>query len=185
MKMVKRHLGFSLIELMIAVAIIGITASLAFPNFRVWIENTRIRNTTESILTGLQLARAEAVRRNANVAFTLDGGSEWTVGCQTPVGDGSQDTDCPAVIQSRTSGDDKSASVIVTASEDGPYVFNSLGRVSPKPAAGGFIQLDVDMDTSVMSADDSRELRVNIGVGGDIKMCDPAVTSDDDLRKCP
>lgn len=137
-------------------------------------------------MSGLQLARAEAVKRNANVQFALDGGADWSIGCVVPVGDnnGDGEDDCPAEIQSRKSGDDKSDKIIVTSSDDGPYIFNNLGRLTPAPA-DEFIQINVDIDTSVLSAADSRDLRINIGVGGNFKMCDPNVTDVEDLRVCP
>ena len=65
-----------------------------------------------------------------------------------------------------------------------PYIFNNLGRLTPAPA-DEFIQINVDIDTSVLSAADSRDLRINIGVGGNFKMCDPNVTDVEDLRVCP
>ena len=58
-------------ELLIGIAIIGILLALAAPNFAVWIQNSKIRTAAESIQNGLQLARAEAVRRNAQVRFQL------------------------------------------------------------------------------------------------------------------
>lgn len=71
--------GMSLIELMVGIAIIGILLALAAPSFRSWTQNTKIRGTAEAILNGLQLAKAEAVRRNTLIRFQAT--SDLTNGC--------------------------------------------------------------------------------------------------------
>ena len=65
--------GFSLVELMVTVAVLSLLMTLAVPSFAEWIQNSRIRTAAESIQNGLQVARAEAVRRNARVEFALVG----------------------------------------------------------------------------------------------------------------
>ena len=74
-----KQTGFTLVELLIAVAVIGITASIAAPSYNAFIANTKIRTTAESIINGLQLARAEAIKRNLAVTFTLNNDSSWSV----------------------------------------------------------------------------------------------------------
>ncbi|MBK7423660.1 MAG: GspH/FimT family pseudopilin [Propionivibrio sp.] len=68
-----------MIELLIGVAVLGILLALGASSFRVWIGNMRIRTTAEAIQNGLQLARGEAVRRNALVRFQLV--NDLTAGC--------------------------------------------------------------------------------------------------------
>ena len=68
-----RQHGFTLVEVMVAIVILGILFGIALPTYRVWIQNVQIRNAAESIQNGLQLARTEAVKRNTNVAFVLVG----------------------------------------------------------------------------------------------------------------
>jgi type IV fimbrial biogenesis protein FimT len=63
--------GFSLVELVVAIGIVGVLLALAAPSYRAWTQNTRIRGTTDAILNGLQLAKAEAVRRNTVIRFQL------------------------------------------------------------------------------------------------------------------
>ena len=67
----KRSIGFTLIELMIGIAIVAILVVAALPSFGTWIQNTKIRGAAEAALNGLQLARAEAARRNASVALVF------------------------------------------------------------------------------------------------------------------
>ncbi|MGH8755835.1 MAG: pilus assembly FimT family protein, partial [Burkholderiales bacterium] len=63
--------GFTLIELMIVIAVVGVLLTLGLPEAATWIQNTKIRAKSESISNGLQLARAEAVRRNTRIQFML------------------------------------------------------------------------------------------------------------------
>lgn len=180
--------GFSIIELMIAVAIVAIVTALAFPSYKAWIQNTKIRTTAESIMNGLQIARAEAVRRNASVQFVLGANSDWTVGCvvvvAAPVAPAVTPLECPAVIQSRSTGDGSSSAITVveTLAGNRTVAFTNLGTVAPAPVA--FTQVDVNVLASVLA--DARNLRVTLGTGGNARMCDPNTSlPSTDPRKCP
>lgn len=59
--------GFTLLELMVVIAIVAIMISIATPSFRAQIEASRLRADTDNIVTALQLARSEAVTRRADV----------------------------------------------------------------------------------------------------------------------
>lgn len=71
--------GFNLIEVMITLAVIGVLLTLGFPAFTEFLQNQQIRSAAEGALNALQVARAEAVRRNAPVRFQFV--SDLTSGC--------------------------------------------------------------------------------------------------------
>ena len=175
---VEKEKGFTLIELMITIAILGLTIALAMPSYSVWIQNTRIRSAAESFVNGLQFARNEAVRRNSSVEFVVGVDSAWTVQC-TAITPGCPDT---AAIQSRSVGEGSSTSVTVTDSNGGTIRFNSFGRmIFPVPGVGATVSFDID--NTLLSASDSRDLRITIDAGGSIRMCDPNVVAPD-TRHC-
>jgi len=63
--------GFTIIEVMITLVVIGVLLALGTPGFVEWLQNQQIRAAAEATLNGLQVARGEAVRRNTPVRFQL------------------------------------------------------------------------------------------------------------------
>lgn len=178
MLVTKTHqLGFTLIELLVAIAVFAILVSAGAPSFKSWVQNSQIRTAAESISSGLQLARAQAVRRNASVQFSLTGtanvNSTWTVGCVVPVADldGDGVDDCPAVIQSR-SGTEGTTNAVISSTQASIRFFGT-GR-SNLPMT---ININNTTGGDCSPAGPMRCLRVLVSTGGQVRMCNPALPS--------
>ena len=63
----KRIAGFSLIELMVTVAVLAILVAIATPSFTAIINNNRLTSNANELVASLQLARSDAVARNTTV----------------------------------------------------------------------------------------------------------------------
>jgi type IV fimbrial biogenesis protein FimT len=81
--------GFTLLELMVVIAIIAIFMGLAAPNFSSLVASTRLSSQTNDLTADLRLARSEAAARGTRVVIcpTTDGGatcsasaSDWASG---------------------------------------------------------------------------------------------------------
>ncbi len=167
---VTRYSGFSLVELMIGIVIMGILATVAVPSFLAYTRNSQIRNAAESVANGLQRARAEAIARNTNVAFTLGINSSWTVSVVAPA----------SVIEQRLSTEGSTNVTLKVVPEGKTAItFNNLGqRAANADASEPFTQVDL------AATGGSQNLRVTIGVGGNTRMCDPNLAPSSSPRAC-
>ncbi|XHS80062.1 Tfp pilus assembly protein FimT/FimU [Burkholderiaceae bacterium UC74_6] len=182
--------GFTLIELMVTLAIASVLAAVAMPAFRTWIANAKVRAATESVASQVRLAQAEAVKRYRRVVLyraaassscpgTIPtysaNGSAWiikTIPLYT--GDTEEVVQCGNLSDSTTD-------VTVTP---GVACFGTNGW--PIALASGVTGAGVACTvstsgtvtfsaTSSTSAGD-RPLQITVGLAGAVRMCDPSKT---------
>lgn len=170
--------GFTLIELMVAIAIFGILLALAVPSYSKWIANTRVRTTTEAIQNGLMLAKAESVRRNIKVQLALTSndpiaanvnsitasttGTAW----MTRVYQSGGTYTNADFIQGRSRAEGSTNTTVIA--DQSTFVFTGVGGLSPIPPA--------TININVAGTNASRPLRITITPGGAIRMCDPGLS---------
>src|SRR4051812_16242329 len=65
------EIGFTLIEMMIIVAIIGIASLIALPNYLEWQSRSELREAVTEVQNQLLLARMAALSRNAPVTVAI------------------------------------------------------------------------------------------------------------------
>lgn len=128
--MVKRAGGFSLIELMVVIAILGILMSTAVPAFSEWIAGQRVRETAADIHTSLMRARSEAISRGLPTSITpvtTSGVTSWANGWYIANPDGTYNPDPanPTVFIEQ-----HGPAQNLTISGAGTVTFTSVGRLS-------------------------------------------------------
>jgi type IV fimbrial biogenesis protein FimT len=72
--------GFTLVELMVVLAVVGLLAATAAPSFQGAVTSRRLESGTIQIVNAIRLARAEAIKRSAVVAVRPLSGTDWSSG---------------------------------------------------------------------------------------------------------
>src|SRR5947208_16506477 len=84
-----RRLGFTTIELLIVIVLIGVIVTIGFPRIRRTLDKTNVRSARVYLGTAVATARAAAVQRGCRAAvhFTSPG-TVWVTACSrvTPAG---------------------------------------------------------------------------------------------------
>jgi type IV fimbrial biogenesis protein FimT len=169
--------GFSLVEMLIGVIIVGVLVAIAMPSFRALLINTQIRNAAESIQNGLQRARAEAITRGTTLGVTFElkpavpgDATSWIV----------KVNDLPVTVIDTRLSSEGSHDVIRSTFPAGAALvtFDSTGRPMANPGGSVTLQtVSLDVPASVLPTADSQDLNVTINFDGQVRMCDPHVFS--------
>lgn len=187
-----RTQGFTLVELLVAMAVLGLLLVSALPSYSEFIRNSQIRSVGQSIETGLQMARAEAVRSNAQVQFRLPGtlagtaaagGTDWVVLRAQDATPTVFDQQVNARIEPNASSLARVGVATATggaaaapgAGLPATITFTGLGRLSGATSAR---QIDITGPAG------SRRLAVQLSPGGDVRLCDPALSRATDPQGC-
>jgi len=155
--------GASLIEMMIVVAIIGILASLSTPMISTYLQNAKLRATTDELKEALELARSEAIKRNDTVKFTALNGGGWTVEVY------SND-----LLTSLASKPDAAGSHAAVSADNSVIRFDGSGR----PDVAATLQvMPVSGSCTTLTC-----LQIELNRFGKIKVCNPDTTNE--VLKC-
>jgi type IV fimbrial biogenesis protein FimT len=191
----KNYRGFTLIELMVGLAVLALLFLLGMPSFITFIRNSEIRSTSESINNGLRTATAEATRRNTRVAFTLSGtNGSWQI---REISDPTTDVNCTNfaadTIQQFAANEVRTgAQVTVTPSSKTSVCFTGLGRVFNQGTGDHIRQIDI----ASVDSGQGRALRIIVDDPAPadptkprgLRLCDPdpalAALSPPDPRAC-
>jgi len=189
--------GFSLVELLIGLAIFGLLMSFAMPAFHLFLANNKVRNAAEALQSGLAIARSEAVRRNQNVEFVLtdDIVDEGSIGTITPATGGRNwavrvnSSSGYQLVQAKSgaegSGQVEGGSSILVNGSVPQITFRGLGGTQGLTSTATFDFSNPQAGACNTSGTPGpiRCLRVQVSVAGQVRLCDPSTIAPD-TRAC-
>jgi len=73
-----RQGGYTLIEAMLVLAVLGVLMVMAIPNFMNMMEKRRVMAAAEAIYSDLRWARSESIKRNLRVRIRFNEGGNWS-----------------------------------------------------------------------------------------------------------
>lgn len=186
-----------MIELLTVMSILAVVIVVVAPGIGTQLRNAQIRNAADAMMAGLQRARAEAIRRNERVRFSMVStlsdtcvlsptAGSWIVSVDDPAGNCDSpagDATAPRIIAVHTASDGNAAAEVVATQADGTassaIIFNAFGR----PIDGS--QLARMVFSSSINPGENRSYRVEVSPSGGVRMCDTQVSiTSDDPRRC-
>lgn len=152
--------GFTMVELLVAIAIFGILTAIAIPNIITFKKNAQLSAATRELFSGFQQAKMNAIKRNENCTISFNTSDYNYVVYLDDDGDFALDSD-EKIIASQNKAD--SGNINVTP-DWSTIVFTSQGL--PEKQDGSAVSGDVELKT----ADSSRTIKVEMNILGNAKI---------------
>lgn len=176
--------GFTLIELMVSIALIAVLMMVAAPSLTTFQRNAELTSISNSLLASINAARGEAMKRGQYAMVVPAVGNDWGSGWVVFVDiDRSSDFDAAddVSILSREALPSylEIPTPTGTANESPPYLMFDASGYS-KNKAGGFGAVTFEIRRNdVSGAEQLRQTRrVKIASTGRVRVCTPASSTD-------
>jgi type IV fimbrial biogenesis protein FimT len=199
----QRHLGFTLIEIIVSLAVIALMVMIGLPSMTTYFQNSKIGTAAQAYATGMQVARTEAIRRNLPVEFVLTDtdvatadiannaapsptGRSWLVRVFDPALAAFVPIETKAALEGSGQSAGSTPTVAVTGSAVAPpAVFSGIVAFSGFGGTTSEIWLDINnlAGGACFPAGSMRCLRVRATPGGQVRVCDPQLPLGDS-RSC-
>ncbi len=162
--------GFTLIELMVTIAVVAILALVAYPSFSDMRRNSQLSASVNSLLAAVNTTRAEALRTQGSTRMAPLGAnwaSGWRIYTDTN-GNNTYDAGTDSLIAEHAALPD--SVTLVTASTTLSAI-RFTGDGYPRQTSGAF------QSGSIQMTNGKRSRRLVMSVGGRVRICDPDASS--------
>lgn len=125
--------GFSLIELLVAISIVGILAAIGIPSFQTTIDKRRLVGAADNLLADMRYAQGESAKRNIPLDVAFTEGANWSYVFSTS-----------STTTKTTSGSDyRGTSIVVTTTGDLLTFDPKRGTVTQAPASASALLITI------------------------------------------
>jgi len=187
---ISTHHGFTVVELMIAIAVVAIITSLALPSYRTILEKRQVTSGAEQLSAFFSAAPVEAIKHNQFVAVTykaVTGG--WCLGMRA---DDDADATCDCEVTDVTAANacavDGTLRILNSSTLNYPEVLNTVSVGNDNTIAfdpvRGLAERDGEgnpetVKLGLVSDDGSYALDVEVSITGRVKICSNKVADKD------
>ena len=168
------HRGFSLVEVLMSLVLVGIGMTLALPSYRDMVEKRQVTNGAEQLASFINTAQGVAMKTNQVVTISYDRSddNDWCVGavsgetaCDCTVTDTAATDYCqiatqPFVLNNGHAGD---LELMHAMEGDGAYAFD--------PIRGLFLDLDDSLTVELRSPSEDFRLNLVVNSTGRVILC--------------
>ena len=175
--------GFTLIELMVTLAIAAVLLVVGVPSFVSFQRNSQLTSLTNSLVAAIYAARGEAMKTGLNAFVVPTGnGAAWTAGWIVFVDkdrDGSFSESADTIVQTQAAPESYfTVSGNGTAGETPAYImFDSSGYSKTKTAGFGALTLSLTRTDVSTAAQSEQTRRIIIASTGRLRTCKPSADS--------